>query len=75
MFRECLYNPSRHQRVEVVLSSSVSPMAQVVSGETSVCSKQLHFFLPLPLLKIFLHSSIHPPLKKTYIKPLKLEVW
>lgn len=71
MFRECLYNPSRHQRVEVVLSSSVSPMAQVVSGETSVCSKQLHFFLPLPLLKIFLHSSIHSPFKKKLHQTIK----
>lgn len=75
MFRECLYNPSRHQRVEVVLSSSVSPMAQAVSGETSVCSKQLHFFPPSSFVKILLHSSIYLPFKKNYIKPLKLEVW
>lgn len=71
MFRERLYNPSRHQRVELVLSSSVSPMAQAVSGETSVCPKQLHFFPPSSFVKILLHSSIRPPFKKKLHKTIK----
>lgn len=45
------------------------------AGENLSLSQTAPFFPPSSFVKIFLHSSIHPPFKKNYIKPLKLEVW